>query len=169
MKLSEKLLVVIVILLGVVWALVQNPVRFHQRVWLGAVTMQVPVLWTPVKNPDGRMLVALRREWSGSGTVDVMDRTNFGDRFGEKKGPWTLESAHQAQVTLVPLQAKDGRFSDPKVFDLPAGRFTAVCEEATFGRGKALTCYIVGTPLQFSYLGSSGHEVEARKMLASLQ
>ncbi len=169
MKMSEKLLVVVVVLLGVVYALVQNPVRFHQTVRLWDVTMQVPVLWTPVKNPDGRMLVALRREWAGSGTVDVMDRTNFGDRFGGKKGPWTLESAHQAQVTLVPLQAKDGRFSDPKVFDLPAGRFTAVCEEATFGGGRALTCYIVGTPLQFSYLGSSAHEVEARKMLASLQ
>jgi hypothetical protein len=166
---SEKLLVIIVCLLGVAYALVQNPIRFHQTVRLSDTTMQVPLFWTPVKNPDGRMLVALRREWAWLGTVDVMDRTKFGDRFGEKKGPWTLESAHQAQVTLVPLQAKDGRFSDPKVFDLPAGRFTAVCEEATFGGGRALTCYIVGTPLQFSYLGSIAHEADARKMLASLQ
>jgi hypothetical protein len=165
MKLSEKLLVVVVCLLGVAYALVQNPVRFHQTVRLGDVTMQVPVLWTPVKNPGGGLLVALRREWAWSGTVDVMDRTVF----GEMKGPWTVESAHQAQITLVPMQAKDGRFKDPKVFDLPAGRFTAVCEEATFGSGRALTCFIVGTPLQFSYLGSSGHEADARKMLASLQ
>jgi len=165
MKLSEKLLVVVVCLLGIAYALVQNPVRFHQTVRLGDVTMQVPVLWTPVKNPGGGLLVALRREWAWSGTVDVMDRT----QFGEKKGPWTLEFAHGAQVALVPLQAKDGRFKDPKVFDLPAGRFTAVCEEATFGSGRALTCFIVGTPFQFSYLGSGGHEADARRMLASLQ
>ena len=97
--------------------------------------MQVPVLWTPVKNPGGGLLVALRREWAWSGTVDVMDRTMFGYGFGEMKGPWTLESAHQAQVTLVPMQAKDGRFKDRGVPDFyRLGGFTAVCE-ATFGAG----------------------------------
>ena len=83
MKLSEKLLVLVVILLGVAYALVRNPVRFHQRVWLGAVTMQVPVLWTPVKNPDGGgcWWRCGERSGPGSGTVDVMDRTMFGDGF----------------------------------------------------------------------------------------
>jgi hypothetical protein len=33
---------------------------------------------------------------------------------------------------------------------------------------QALTCYIVGTRLQFSYLGSGRYEPSALKMLASL-
>ena len=68
-EVMQKLLVLVVVLLGVVWALVQNPLRFHQAVRLGDVTMQVPVLWTPVKNPGGGvgMVAALRRELSAIG------------------------------------------------------------------------------------------------------
>ena len=166
MKLTwpERAVYLLVVLIVVGEVLFHNPLRFNQTVQAAGLTMRVPILWTPVKNQGGGMLVALRREWVRSGTVDIMDRT----ANGAKNGPWTMEAARREQVSVVVLQAKDRRFSNPKVMDLAAGRFTAVCEEASFDADQALTCYIVGTPLQFSYLGNRSYEPDARKMLASL-
>jgi hypothetical protein len=159
----ERLILVVVVLTAVGYVLHGNPIRFHQTVRVDGLTMQLPVFWTPVKDPGEGMLIALRREW-GAGTVDVMDRTVF----GKKKQPWTMNEARHEQAGLVALQAKDGRFSNPRFLDLNAGRFPAACEEATVNGDEALTCYIVGTPLQFSYLGSRKYEPAARRMLASL-
>lgn len=160
----ERLFLAIVLLIAVGYVLHSNPIRFHQTVRVDGLTMRVPVLWTQVKDPGEGMLVALRREW-GSGTVDVMDRTVF----GRKQQPWTMGEARHEQAGLVALQAKDGRFSNPRFLDLDAGRFTAACEEASVEDNEALTCYVVGTQLQFSYLGSRKHEPAARRMLASLK
>ncbi len=126
--------------------------------------MRVPMFWTPVKNPGGKMLVALRREWAKSGSVDVVDRS----AIDSTNGPWTVDEAQKERVVLTMLQGKDARFSNPKLLDLPAGRFNAVCEEAKYTGNVALTCYIVGTPLQLSYLGDDGGEADAKKMIASL-
>lgn len=141
-----------------------NPIRFHQTASVDGYTLAVPVLWTPVKDPPRGVKLALRREWALSGTIDVMDRT----RTSPKSGTWTTEAARAEQAGLEAAQTKDGRFNNPKLLDLNAGKFQAVCEEATVGGNLALTCYLVGTPLQFSYLGDISHEAEAKKMLNSL-
>ena len=160
----ERVMLVVVVLAAVGYLLFKNPIRFHQTVQVNGLTMQIPVLWTPVKYPGEGMLVAVRREWAQSGTVDLMDRTVF----GKKEGPWLMNEARHEQAGLVALQAKDGRFTNPRFLDLNAGKFTAACEEATVEGNEALTCYIVGTTLQFSYLGSRRYEPAARRMLASL-
>jgi hypothetical protein len=160
----ESVLLGVVVLIAAGYLLFHNPLHFRRAVQVGGLAMEVPMLWTPVKNPDQGMLIALRREWAQSGTVDVMDRTVFGKR----REPWTLLDARHEQAGLAALQAKDGRFSNPRFLDLNAGRFTAACEEAAIGGNEALTCYVVGTPLQFSYLGSRRYEPAARRMLGSL-
>jgi len=159
----ERVMLLVVVLAAVGYLLFKNPIRFHQTVQVNGLTMEVPALWTPVKDPGEGMVIALRREW-GAGTADVMDRT----LFGKKQQPWTTNEARHEQAGLVALQAKDGRFTNPRFLDLNAGRFTAACEEATVEGNEALTCYIVGTTLQFSYLGSRRSEPAARRMLASL-
>ena len=165
LSLPEKLIYIGLVAIVAGEALVRNPVHFHQTVQAAGYTMRVPMWWTPVKNPGSGMLVALRREWARSGTVDVMDRT----AFGPKDSAWTMGAARHEQVSIVALQAKDGRFTNQAVLDLNAGKFTAVCEEASIGGNQALACYIVGTPLQFAYLGSASYEADAREMLASLK
>jgi hypothetical protein len=159
------------LLLGCIpaWMLALNPIRFHQTASADGLTMQVPVLWTPMKTTGKEMPVALRREWSPflpAGIVNLMDRT----QQDAKKGPWSLDEAHQQQTLLVFLQGKDHRFSEIHSFDTKAGIRTAVCEGATLnGADHALICYIVGTPLQFSFEGSPRSEPAALKMLASLK
>lgn len=165
MKRSELFLVGVVILLGVAYSLVQNPLRFHQTVRIGGYTMQMPMLWTPVKDPGAGMLLALRREWARSGTVDFMDRRPI----DPQNRPWTLDDARRERAVVLMLQGKDKRFSDPQMLELDGRRFRSVCAEASFSGSKALTCYLVGTPLQFSYLGASRYESEARRMLESVQ
>ena len=161
----ERLILAVVLMFAAGYLLFLNPIHLNQTVQVDGHTMKVPLFWTQVKNPGEGMLVALRREWARSGSVNVMDRTVF----GKKQEPWAMNEARHEQAGLVALQAKDGRFSNPRFLDLNAGRFTAACEEASVEGNEALTCYIVGTPLQFSYLGSRRYEPSARKMLASLQ
>jgi hypothetical protein len=144
-----------------------NPIHFHQTVQADGHTIAVPVFWTPVKSPGDNILVGLRHEWEPfvrAGTVTLMDRS----KLDRTDGPWTMTGARRQQVDLVAFQAKDGRFSNPQLMDLNAGKYTGVCEEATTGKNQALICYIVGTPLQFTYLGSRSGEADARRMLASL-
>jgi hypothetical protein len=162
----EKAIYLIVVLIVVGEALVHNPIRFHQTVTVDGLTMDVPVLWTPVKNPTGGagVVAALRREWARSGTVDVADRA----AVNPTGGPWTEQTAERQREFINAIQQKDPRFSNTRFMDLPAGRFHAVCGEADFSGNQALTCYVVGTQLQFSYLGSSSGEADAKKILASL-
>lgn len=158
------------LLLGCIpaWMLALNPIHFHQTASADGLTMQVPVLWTPMKTTGKEMPVALRREWSPflpAGIVNLMDRT----QNDAKKGPWSLDEAHQQQALLVFLQGKDHRFSDIHSFDTKAGSRTAACEGSTLNSDYyTLICYIVGTPLQFSFQGSRYSEPAAQRMLASL-
>jgi hypothetical protein len=162
----EKAIYILVILIVVGEALIHNPIRFHQTVTMDGVTMDVPVLWTPVKDPSGGagVVAALRREWARSGTVDVTDRAIV----NPTGGPWTEQTAERQREFINAIQQKDQRFSNTRFMELPAGRFHAICGEANFSGNQALTCYVVGTRLQFSYLGSSTREADAEKMLASL-
>lgn len=73
----EKVILAVVVVLAIRYLLYRNPIRFHQTVQVDGLTMQVPVLWAPLKNPGEGILIAVRREWARAGTVDVMDRTVF--------------------------------------------------------------------------------------------
>ena len=164
--LTAKGMVLIVVAVAIVEALILNPIRIHQTARVDGYSMQVPLLWKPVKHLREDVKAAYQREWvvSESDSVALADRT--GPDF--RNAPWTEESARREQATLVEFQRRNPDFTDPQSFDLHDGKFTSVCEEAKVKGYQALVCYIVGTPLQFSYLGSATYEPAARKMLASL-
>jgi hypothetical protein len=148
--------------------LYSNPIRFHQTAHAGGLTMQVPSNWTPMKSSGNYVPVSLRREWAPfmpSGFVSVMDQSEF----ETKHGPWTMEAALKSQANLVALRGKVANYSNTTSFDLKAGDQTAVCVESTLdGRSHSLACPIVGTLLQFSFIGSRFAEPDAERMLASL-
>ena len=149
--------------------LYNNPIRLHQTAHSGGLTMQVPSNWTPMKSTGNYVPVSLRREWAPflpSGSVMLMDQSVFDSKDGRT---WTMEAARKAQASLVALRGKVANYSNTTSFDLKAGDRTAVCVESTLdGRSHSLACPIVGTPLQFSFLGSRFAEPDAERMLASL-
>ena len=159
-----KLLIVLAVLIPIADALYVNPIHFHQTVKVTDYSLDVPAFWTRTAAPRPEMLVALRREWARSGSIDVVDRS----RVNPALGTWTREAAERARGFIVAVEQKDSRFSGQHFFETPAGSFTAICTESTMGPDQAFTCYIIGTRLQFSYLGSKRYENSALKMLASL-
>jgi hypothetical protein len=159
-----KLLIAIVVLIPIADALYNNPVRIHQSVKVTDYTLDVPLFWTPTAPPRKEMLVAFRREWARSGTIDVVDRA----RVNAGLGSWTREAAERSRAFIVAVEQKDPRFSGQRFFETRAGNFPAICTESTLGSDNAFTCYVIGTRLQFSYLGSKRYEGSALKMLRSL-
>jgi len=153
--------VVLVIYVG--FMIYNNPIRFHQTAHAGGLTMQVPFTWTPMKIPGNIFSVSLRREWSPYlqwGTVSVSSRGS---------GSWTMEAARKIQVGDVAYKSKVAFYSNTSAFDLKAGDRTAVCSESTFGdKSRTLNCTIVDTPLQLYFSGSRSAELDAERMLASL-
>jgi len=124
--------------------------------------------------------ISLHREWVpfvSYGTITVVDRSAFGaygkpgfSKPGLSNAVWTMESARKEQADEVGFAMSDApHVSNAKSLDLPAGRNTAVCREYMYdGKTQLLHCSIVETPLQFSYIGSRSAEVDAERMLASL-
>jgi hypothetical protein len=156
-------LAVLVILVGE--EAIFNPIRFHGTAQAGGLTMDVPVLWAAAKNPGGGVAIALRREYALSGAVAVSDRI----AAGAKDGPWTEGGARREQAVVLQGQGNNPDFKNARTFDLSAGKYTAACEEAAVKGALALVCFVVGTPLELSYIGSARYEPDARKMLASLR
>ena len=147
--------------------LYSNPIRFHQTAHAGGLTMQVPSNWTPMKSSGNYVPVSLRREWAPfmpSGFVSVMDQSEF----ETKHGPWTMDTVRRMQTGIVAARSKVTAFSNTSTFDLKAGDRSAVCIESTLMASRTLNCFIVGTPLQFSFMGSRFAEPSAERMLASL-
>ena len=165
----DRRVLLVMLALCVVFLLLQNPIRFNQTAHAGGLSMKVPVLWTPMNVGGKGMPIALRREWAPfvpAGSVNVMDWT----AMGSNEGPWTATRARALQADAMSGMSKDSHFSDVKALDLKVGSRTAVCEESTLNRHyRSLICYIVGTPLQFSFGGSPSTEPAAEKMLASLE
>lgn len=159
-----RLLVVVAFLIPVADALYQNPLHLHQSVPVTGYSMDVPVFWTRTTPPRREMLVAFRREWASSGAIDVVDRS----RVNASLGAWTRDAAERARAFIVAVEQKDSRFSGQRFFETRAGRFPAICTESKLGTDSAFTCYVIGTRLQFSYLGSKRYEDSALKMLGSL-
>jgi hypothetical protein len=150
------------------YMLYTNPTRFHQTAHAGGLTMQVPSTWTPMKISGNYFPVSLRREWAPflpSGSVMLMDQSVFDSKGGRT---WTMEAARKAQTDLVALRGKVTNFSNTSTFDLKAGDRTAVCIESTLSSSRILDCSIMGTPLQFEFMGSRFAEPSAERMLASL-
>ena len=160
-----KLLIVLVVLIPIADALYINPIHFHQTVKVADYSLNVPMFWTQITAPRKEMLVAFRREWAGSGSVDIVDRS----RVNPTLGPWTREAAERARGFIVAVEQKDARFSGQRFFETNAGPFHAICTESTMGADQAFTCYVLGTRLQYSYLGSKPYEEAALKMLNSLR
>jgi hypothetical protein len=79
-----------------------------------------------------------------------------------------MEEARKMQAGAVALRIKDTNFSNTSAFDLKAGDRTAVCDESTLSGTRMLDCTIVGSPLQFYFMGSRYAEPDAERMLASL-
>jgi hypothetical protein len=159
-----KLLIVLVVLIPIADALYNNPFHFRQAVRVADHTVDVPMFWAQTAAPRPEMLVAFRREWAHSGSIDVVDRA----RVNPALGTWTREAAERARGFIAAVEQKDSRFSGQHFFETNAGRFHAVCTESKVGTDRAFTCYIIGTRLQFSYLGSTRYENSALKVLASL-
>jgi hypothetical protein len=159
-----KLLIAIVVLIPIADALYNNPIHLHQTVKVTDYTLTVPVFWAKTAPPRNEMLVAFRREWARSGAIDVVDR----ERVNPSLGTWTADAAERARAFIVAVEQKDNRFSGQRFFETKAGSFPAVCTESTLGTDNAFTCYVIGTRLQFSYLGSKRYEDSALKMLGSL-
>jgi len=159
-----KLLIALVVLIPIADALYINPIHFHQTVKVTDYSLDVPMFWTQTTPPRKEMLVAFRREWARSGTVDVVDRS----RVNPVLGPWTREAAERARAFIVAVEQKDARFSGQRFFETNAGPFHALCTESTLSGDQAFTCYVLGTRMQFSYLGSKRYEPSALKMLSSL-
>ena len=159
-----KLLIAIVVLIPLADALYNNPVHLRQAVKVTDYTLDVPTFWTETTPPRKEMLVAFRREWARSGSIDVVDRA----RVNPALGTWTGEAAERARAFIVAVEQKDSRFAGQRFFETKAGRFPAICTESTLGADNAFTCYVIGTRLQFSYLGSRRYENSALQMLGSL-
>lgn len=166
LELSTRGIVLIVVAIAVVEALILNPIKFRQVAQAGGHTMQVPVLWKRVKNPGEGVTVAYQHEWSrlaGPGSVAIVDRPP-----DSKEGPWTMDDARAELVFLGNLQSRNQDYADPQTFDVSGRKFTSACQEATVKENQAMICLVVGTRLEFSYLGSRKYEPVARTMLASL-
>lgn len=159
-----KLLLLVVVLIPIGDALYNNPIHLHQSVKVTDLTMDVPMWWARTQPPRPEMLVAYRREWARSGAIDIVDRA----RVNPSLGVWTLDAAQRARGFIVAVQQKDPRFSGQRFLEAKAGNFQALCTESTLAGDQALTCYILGTRLQFSYWGPKLYEPAAVKMLASL-
>jgi hypothetical protein len=165
LALSTKGIVPIVVAVTIVEALILNPIRFHQTAQADGHTMSVPVFWEPVKNPGSAVAVAYQHEWSrlvGQASVAITDRG------ADSAAPWTADEARKQLAFLGVLQSRNKDYTDPRFFDLSGNKFSSVCQETTVKGNEAMLCFVVGTPLQFSYLGSKTYEPAARKMLASL-
>lgn len=165
-ELSTKGIVLIVVAVTVVEALILNPIKFRQVAKADGYTMRVPVLWKPVKNPGDGVTVAYQHEWSrlaGAGSVAIVDPPP-----DSREGPWTTDDARKELAFLGNLQSRNKDYSDPQTFDVSGGRYFSTCQEATVKGNEAMICFVVGTRLEFSYLGSKRYEPAARTMLASL-
>jgi hypothetical protein len=157
--------VVLIIYAG--YMLYTNPIRLHQTAHAGGLTMQVPSTWTPMETSGNNFPVSLHREWFPFlplGNVSVMDHS----AFPRSSGPWTMETARKMQAGIVAARNQIADYSNMSTFDLKAGDRTAVCIESTLSGSRILDCTIVGTPLQFSFIGSRFSEPSAERMLASL-
>jgi hypothetical protein len=157
--------VLIVLLVAIGEGFFVNPIRFHQTAVIDGFTIHLPVLWAPVKNPGQGVALAFRREWARSGSVAVLDRRGV----DPKNTPWTMDAAGKERAIVNTLQGRNPDFKDARDFNLMDGRFTSVCQEATVKGENALVCFVVGTPLEFSYLGSPSYEPVAREMIATLE
>jgi hypothetical protein len=157
--------ILIVLLVAIGEGLFVNPIRLHQTAAIDGFTIHIPVLWTPVKNPGQGVALAFRREWARSGSVAILDRRGV----DPKNTPWTMDTAAKERAIVSTLQGRNPDFKDARNFNLTDGRFTSECQEATVKGDSALVCFVVGTPLEFSYLGSPSYEPVARDMIASLE
>lgn len=164
LKWPTKLLFLIVVLIPIADALYNNPIRFHQTKRVTDYTLDVPIFWTQISPPRAEILAAFRREWARSGAIDVVDRA----RVNPTLGAWTREAAERSRGFIVAVEQKDPRFSGQRFFETQAGPFQAICSESTLRDDQAFTCYIIGTRLQFSYLGNKRYEGSALNMLGSL-
>jgi hypothetical protein len=165
LALSTRGIVLIVVAVAIVEALILNPIRFHQTAQADGHSMPVPAFWKPVKNPDNGVAVAYQHEWSrlvGQASVAMAERG------ADSTSPWTTDAARKQLAYLGLLQSRNKDYSDPRYFDLSGNKFLSVCQETTVKGNEAMLCFVVGTRLQFSYLGSQRYEPVARKMLTSL-
>jgi hypothetical protein len=86
--------------------------------------------------------------------------------------PYTVESARRAQARSAAEYGDNEYYLNPKTIDVTSGKYPSLCAEGTMpGKGKApgaqvLTCFVVGTPLQASFM--SPEDVDAERILKSL-
>jgi hypothetical protein len=165
LALTTKGMVLVVFVVAIVEALILNPIRFHQTAQADGHTMPVPVLWEPVKNPGSGVAVAYQHEWSrllGPASVAITAPES------DSVAPWTADQARKQLRFLGVLQSRNKDYSDPQYFDVSGNKFQSVCQETTVKGNQAMLCFVVGTRLEFSYLGGKRYEPAARKMVAEL-
>jgi hypothetical protein len=145
------------------------PIKFHQRVRTGGVTMSLPVLWKRIESPSKSII--LTHEFEPSSSVLLMDRS----QWDPTAVPWTMEAARQEQHGLIDKFGGRWGHSNARTFDVSSGRYTSVCAEATIfdathgvNNSQFLLCSIVGTNLQLSFQGDQSSESGVQTMLASL-
>lgn len=139
--------------------------RAPRVVTIDGISMTVPESWadcTPREalGKPGLCLSQQRFPFGVGGLVRLTDSPLA-------KDSWTDESAAKWQGNYKGFQ-KFMLHSDVDNRDYAAGRYKALCGQWQEERRGGMECVIVGTRLQYTYLGNS-HLGEARDMLASLR
>ena len=89
-----------------------------------------------------------------------------------------MESALRAQQSEFGYESGDSvHYSNPKAFALSAGKYQALCSEATMiGSTRAgntstqkVQCFVAGTPLQASFMSPKDVDGDAARILGSLE
>ena len=171
---SRGIRICVALILFVGMWLYWNPIRLHQKVEIAGVTVPVPFGWvmsTTRSQMYADAYVNIRRvpipflpirPW-----ITVM--ISRGLRTGE---PYTMDSARRAQAKFFNFYGNTAFYSNQRTFGLSAGKFPSLCAGATMhvqtGNSQMLSCFVVGTPLQFNFMGSQSVDYAAERMLASL-
>ena len=153
----------------VVWWGYSNPILLHQKVQVGGVTVAVPFGWVVSRNDRPLLYEAttLRRAfvpgWAWS-TATIFLKA--------QPGPYTMESARGEQTRSVDRYQNPAWYSNARTFELGGGKYPSPCAGATMMKGphaRILSCFVVGTPLQFQFMSPRPVDGDAARILASLE
>ena len=165
--------ILLVLYVGMWWW--GNPIRLHQKVQVAGVMVPVPFGWVATPSRAGGIEgYNLRhaynpfqptRPW----VTASVSRGISGESF-------TMELARRLQQNQFAFDSRDSAHdSNPRIFDLSAGKYRSLCAEETL-RGSAgnpsaqhVLCFVVGTPVMASFSGPKDVDGDAARILASLE
>jgi hypothetical protein len=134
----------------------------------GGVSISVPSNWVPLTGWDntGKVLLALGRltvRFVGTpASVDIKQSPYTNE-------PWTRATAESWQLDFIKFLNADSKTAHATAMSEGSAKYPAICTESRMdAKTEALHCAIVGTALQFDFIGGPGARPEAEQILASL-